>query len=54
MSKKLTAKNYSDRVKRTTFTEDMKQAGLVAVAAIGAFVVTVIVIVIVIALIKKK
>ncbi len=25
MSKKLTAKNYSDRVKRTTFTEDMKK-----------------------------
>ena len=37
-----------------TLTEDLKQAGLVAVAAIGAFVVTVIVIVIVIALIKKK
>ena len=37
-----------------TFSDDLKQVGLVAVAAIGAFIVTVIVIVIVIALIKKK
>ena len=37
-----------------TFTDDLKQAGLVIAAAFAAFIVTVIVVVIVIALIKRK